>query len=117
VQGIWGPGATGYDVNYTCRSNNQKVIATGDDLSLIKLFACPSVVEQAPFKSYGGHSSLVTKIRFTPDDNFLVSVGGNDKSVFVWETDFGNNNKKKESENKSEETEEEEEEEEDEDDY
>ena len=114
VQGIWGPGATGYDVNYTCRSNNQKVIATGDDLSLIKLFACPSVVEQAPFKSYGGHSSLVTKIRFTPDDNFLVSVGGNDKSVFVWETDFGNNNKKKESENKSEETEEEEEEEEDE---
>ena len=119
VQGIWPPGATGYDVNYTCRSNNQKVIATGDDLSMIKLFACPSVVEQAPFKSYGGHSSQVTKIRFTPDDNFLISVGGNDKSVFVWETDFGNNNsnnKKKESENKTEETDEEEEEEEEDDD-
>ena len=115
VQGIWPPGATGYDVNYTCRSNNQKVIATGDDLSLIKLFSCPSVVEQAPFKAYGGHSSHVTKIRFTPDDNFLVSVGGNDKSVFVWETDFGNNaqNKKEKNEETDEDEEEEEEEEED----
>ena len=114
VKGIWPLGTTGYSVNYTCRSNNQKVIATGDDLSLIKLFSCPSVIEQAPFKSYGGHSSHVTKVRFTPNDQYLISVGGNDKSVFVWETDFGKSVKREEKnsdvESESEEEEDEEEE-------
>ena len=124
VQGIWPPDSTGYNVNYTCRSNNQRVIATGDDFSLVKLFACPSVIEQAPFKAYGGHSSHIPKIRFTPNDQYLISVGGNDKSVFVWETDFGSNSKnikqideekeEKVEEKESEEDEDEEEEEEDE---
>ena len=93
VQGIWPPESTGYLVNYTCRSNNQKVIATGDDLSFVKLFTCPSVIEQAPFKAYGGHSSHIPKVRFTPNDQYLISVGGNDKCVFVWETDFGKEDK------------------------
>ena len=89
VQGIWPPDSTGYVVNYTCRSNNRKVIATGDDFSLVKLFKCPCVVEHANYKAYGGHSSHVPKVRFSNDDRFLISVGGNDKSVLVWETDFG----------------------------
>ena len=109
VQGIWPPETTGYSVNYTCRSNNQKVIATGDDFSLIKLFYCPSVIEQAPFKAYGGHSSHVTKVRFTPNDQYLISVGGNDKCVFVWETDFGKGVKNEEKKDVIEEEEEEEE--------
>ena len=53
------------------------------------MFKCPCVVEQAQYKAYGGHSSHIPKVRFTPDDVYLISVGGNDKSVFVWETDFG----------------------------
>ena len=89
VQGIWPPDSTGYIVNYTCLSGNKKVVATGDDFSLIKLFKSPCLVEHASYKAYGGHSSHVPKVRFTPNDRFLVSVGGNDKSVFVWETDFG----------------------------
>ena len=89
VQGIWPPDSTGYIVNYTCMSNNKQVIATGDDFSLVKLFRSPCVVEHASYKAYGGHSSHIPKVRFTPNDRFLISVGGNDKSVFVWETDFG----------------------------
>ena len=49
VQGIWPLYATGYIVNYTCRSNNQKIIATGDDFSLVKLFRCLSVVDHAEY--------------------------------------------------------------------
>lgn len=30
------------------------------------------------------------RVRFTCDDNYLISVGGNDKSIIVWKTDFGN---------------------------
>ena len=33
---------------------------------------------QAPFKRYVGHSSHVTNVRFTCDDRFLISVGGDD---------------------------------------
>ena len=88
VKGVWPPEATGYIVNYTCRSHNQKIIATGDDFGYIKLFSCPCIADQAGYKSYGGHSSHITKIRFTPNDQYLISVGGNDKCVFVWETDI-----------------------------
>ena len=89
VQGIWEPATTNYSVNYTCRSGSYKVLATGDDFSKVKLFKCPCVVEHAEYKAYGGHSSHIPKIRFTPNDKYLISVGGNDKSVFIWETDFG----------------------------
>ncbi len=89
VQGIWEPATTNYSVNYTCRSSSYKVLATGDDFSKVKLFKCPCVVEHAEYKAYGGHSSHIPKIRFTPNDKYLISVGGNDKSVFIWETDFG----------------------------
>ena len=89
VQGIWPPASTGYIVNYTCMNNGKTVIATGDDFSLVKLFRYPCVVEKSGYKAYKGHSSHVCKIRFSAKDLFLVSVGGNDKSVFIWETDFG----------------------------
>ena len=82
------------------------MIATGDNFSLIKLFRCPSVVENSKYKAYGGHSGFVRKVRFTQNDQYLISIGGNDKSVFIWETDFGKSiynedeNEKKENEEK-----------------
>ena len=33
---------------------------------------------------YKGHSSHVTNVRFTLDGNYLISVGGHDKSIFQW---------------------------------
>lgn len=45
--------------------------------------------EKSAFKEYKGHSSHVTKVRFTKGDNYLVSTGGADKTVIVWKTDFG----------------------------
>jgi len=33
---------------------------------------------------YRGHSSHVTNVRFTADGNYLISVGGHDKSIFQW---------------------------------
>jgi microtubule-associated protein-like 6 len=32
------------------------------------------------------HSSHVTKVKFTGDDKQVISTGGNDKTIFVWET-------------------------------
>jgi WD40 repeat protein len=36
------------------------------------------------FTSFGGHSSFVTAVRFMPDDQRLLSTGGNDKCIFQW---------------------------------
>jgi WD40 repeat protein len=30
----------------------------------------------------------VTKIKFTAEDDFLISTGGGDMTVFVWDTDI-----------------------------
>ena len=91
VQGIWPPASTGYVVNYSCKSNSDKILATGDDFGLVKLFKYPCTIEKANYREFKGHSSHIPKIRFSKNDCYLFSTGGNDKSVFVWETDFGNN--------------------------
>jgi len=33
---------------------------------------------------YGGHSSHVTCVRFSHDDSYVISTGGNDMAVFQW---------------------------------
>ena len=84
------PGVDFTDVNTTCRSWDQKVLASGEDTSLVKLFKYPCMIERAQSKQYQAHSSHVTKVKFTQGDNLMISTGGNDKTVIVWETDFGN---------------------------
>ena len=41
--GIWPEGADGTDINTCCRSNNKKLVATGDDFGAVNLFKYPSV--------------------------------------------------------------------------
>ena len=87
VQGIW-PGVDYSDVNTVHRSNNGQLLATGDDFGKVKLFKYPCVVEKAQSNEFYGHSSHVTKVRFTANDRFVISTGGNDMTVMVWETDI-----------------------------
>jgi len=88
VQGIF-KGVDYTDTNTCHRANNQKVLVTGDDDGYVNLFKYPSVVERSKYKAYIGHSSHVTRTRFTFNDARVISTGGNDKCVLIWETDFG----------------------------
>jgi WD40 repeat protein/Ca2+-binding EF-hand superfamily protein len=88
VQGIF-PGVMGTEVNAVCRAENKEVLATGENSQLVKLFRYPCAVEKAKFKSYLAHASFVTRVRFTPKDSHLISVGGHDNTSIVWKTDFG----------------------------
>lgn len=47
-----------------------------------------------------GHSSHVTKVKFSSGDKYVISTGGNDKTVIIWETDFGANSNKLDEEDK-----------------
>lgn len=54
----------------------------------MKLFKYPCVVEGASSNEYLGHSSHLTRVKFSPSDKYVVSAGGNDKTLIIWETDF-----------------------------
>jgi microtubule-associated protein-like 6 len=48
------------------------------------LFRYPCPVEKASFNPYIGHSSHVTCVKFSASNDYLISTGGNDKSIFQW---------------------------------
>lgn len=43
----------------------------------------PAIIEQANYH-YGGHGNQVMVVSWSFNDQYLISVGGNDKSVFQW---------------------------------
>lgn len=57
-------------------------MVTGDDFGTVKLFKYPCPKEKASFNKYIGHSSHVTGVRFSYSDDYVISSGGGDKSIF-----------------------------------
>lgn len=84
VMGIWPDGSDGTDINACDRSGSGRHLVTADDFGGVNLFNYPCVVQDAPCWRGGGHSSHVMNARFSPDDNWVVSVGGKDRAVFQW---------------------------------
>jgi WD40 repeat protein len=85
VQGIWP--ATAYDssdINAIDRNVGMKFLATAEDSGTIRVLRYPAVLPNSQSLSLTGHSSHVTCVRWTIGTH-LISVGGNDKSVFVWQ--------------------------------
>ena len=84
AEGIWPPYTDVTDVNATHVTKDNKIIATGDDFGLVKLFAFPSTEKHAKCKKYLGHAAHVTNVRWNHDDTILVSTGGGDCSILIW---------------------------------
>lgn len=88
VQYIWPECADGSDINSVHKAKNSNLLVTADDFGKINLFRWPVCVEKQGSKSYTGHSAHVTKVKFTHDDSYIVSIGGDDKCIFVWKTEI-----------------------------
>lgn len=89
VQGVWADeteddAGSGSQINAVHRSNSKELVATADEFGNVKLFNYPCLEKGAGFVEGKGHSSHVTNIRFNKSDAAVVTVGGNDRSVFVW---------------------------------
>ncbi|KAF0698173.1 Aste57867_11158 [Aphanomyces stellatus] len=84
VQGIWPEFADGTDINTVCASNSRIFVATGDDSSNVKVFRYPCLTKGAKWIAGHGHCSHVTNVRFTRDDKYIVSTGGNDRTTMLW---------------------------------
>lgn len=66
-------------------SPSRGLVVTGNDDQKIRLFKYPVIVPKQVCKEYVGHSSHVCKVRFSLDERYLLSVGGNDRTIIVWE--------------------------------
>ncbi|KAK7903892.1 hypothetical protein WMY93_016499 [Mugilogobius chulae] len=84
VIGIWSRNTDKADVTCACVSHSGLNIVTGDDFGMVKLFDFPCPEKFAKHKRFLGHSAHLTNIRFTNGDHFVVSAGGDDRSLFVW---------------------------------
>uniref|UniRef100_A0A8C6PPY8 EMAP like 5 n=1 Tax=Nothobranchius furzeri TaxID=105023 RepID=A0A8C6PPY8_NOTFU len=84
VVGIWSRNADKADVTCACVSHSGLNIVTGDDFGMVKLFDFPCPEKFAKHKRFLGHSAHLTNVRFTNGDHFVVSAGGDDRSLFVW---------------------------------
>ncbi|GCB61884.1 hypothetical protein scyTo_0014405 [Scyliorhinus torazame] len=78
VLGIWPRNADKADVNCACVSHAGLNLVTGDDFGLVKLFDFPCTEKYAKHKRYFGHSAHVTNVRFSHDDKYVISAGGDD---------------------------------------
>jgi WD40 repeat protein len=56
----------------------------GDDKSDVRVYRYPTINNASEYLIGRGHSSFISKVKWTSDDNYLVSIGGEDNSVFVW---------------------------------
>eukprot|EP00945_MAST-04E_sp_MAST-4E-sp1_P001800 g1800.t1 len=83
VKGIWDTCAKGSDVNCVSRSVDKTLLVTGENSQKLKLFKYP-VADNAEFKAYSAHGSFVTNARFSANDDFIATVGGNDNALMIW---------------------------------
>lgn len=92
VQGIWPETADGTDINAVDRSNssysgsdsppdNYFLLASGDDFSQVKVFRYPCIKKGAKAVIGKGHSSHVTNVKFSKQDDYLISTGGEDNCI------------------------------------
>lgn len=84
VQGIFPPASDGSDVNMVDRSAKRDTLVTGDDFGKVKLFSYPVVMPKSQYNKYGGHSAHVTNVKFTCNNDYVISTGGGEKSIFQW---------------------------------
>jgi WD40 repeat protein len=91
VQGMWTDDLQVTDILAIDRSHSFEkvpVIAASDAMGRIKIYSYPCVLPNAPDKCYRGHTNKVTNLRFSHDDNFVITTGGPDQCVLVWATDI-----------------------------
>jgi WD40 repeat protein len=97
VQGIWPKCADGtfynavdrshFTINGTTFKEDPKafyLLATGNDLGKVNIFNYPCLDKGALSIECRGHSSHVTNVRWSADDEYIISTGGEDQCVMQW---------------------------------
>lgn len=86
VHGMWPSDSKYADVNCCSVSHDGQALVSGDDFGTIKLFKFPCRQPSSGTKKIG-HAAHVTNVKFTAEDKYVVSAGGDDSCLFVWRTE------------------------------
>ena len=82
--GTWSRHADGSATLTTDRSENETILASGDNQGNVRLFRYPSAAKAALSHVYKGHSANVSKVRFANGDAHCISIGSDDRCIFQW---------------------------------
>lgn len=83
VTGIFPAGTDGTHINHVDFSSDGQLIVTGDDYGLVNVWRNPARSGAKPV-SLRGHSEHVVRTRFMKGDDYIISVGGFDKTIMQW---------------------------------
>lgn len=85
VDGIFPKETSGDHINCVDMSEDQSLIATGDDFGLINIFRNPAR-KGVPCRSFLAHSEHVMRVKFGRGDlsGYVFSVGGQDQALMQW---------------------------------
>lgn len=73
------------DILTVSQSNDKTLLAVGDCFGTLKLFRNPATDLFAPYKKFFAHSpGGLSKVAFTVQDEFLLSIGKSDKILVQW---------------------------------
>ena len=89
MQGLWSTQYDGTEVYSVARSTSYKdvpAIVSGDNFGRLRLFNYPCTSPGSPDKCYKGHFGHINKVVFSYNDKYCISIGGEDRCIFVWET-------------------------------
>ena len=78
------PNKDGSDICAVHRSNSGRLVASADSFGRLRLFRYPCLTQGAGNKTFRGHTAAITKVRFTADDGYVLTSGGDDRCIFQW---------------------------------
>ncbi|KAE9331755.1 Echinoderm microtubule-associated protein-like 6 [Phytophthora fragariae] len=85
AQGVWDiAGKPDDHVHALAKANTQEMLVAATNQGEIRVYNTPCLSRHTEQHKLHGHSLHVANVAFTCDDSRLVSIGGNDKSLFVW---------------------------------
>lgn len=97
VQGIYPKCTDGTFIHSVDRSNSSikgtnhskdpkipYLLAGGNNRGEVCLYNFPCTVKNSNYIAGIGHSSHITNVRWTPDDERVISIGGEDQCVMYW---------------------------------
>jgi WD40 repeat protein len=83
VSGIFPACTDGTHINHVDFSKDGKLIVTGDDYGLVNVWCNPACSGATPI-SLRGHSEHVVRTYFARGCDFIISIGGYDKTIMQW---------------------------------
>jgi WD40 repeat protein len=88
-QGLWKPDMQGTEIVRVDRSNTMffkeyKVLAAVNESMELELYRYPCVHLLSQSVKERGHSSFITNVKWSHDDEFIYTIGGEDQTIIVW---------------------------------